>query len=161
MLRVEENTQAFPLEELDGVADHGNAFAERLPERLGDVVVPRLAHDAHRGGASRNECCQSLVIVDAATGPTRGTKGHQRGVLELQLGGRPGEELFVLRVRTGPAAFDPVDAERIELASHLELVVWRHRDALELDAVAQRRIEDLDSLGPRGVAHSLTDERSR
>ena len=161
MLRVEEDAQPLPLEELDGVADHGDAFAERLPERFGDVVVPRLAHDADRGGAGRNECCQGLVVVDAAAGPARRAEGHQRGVLELQLGGRPGEELFVLRVRTGPAAFDPVDAERIELAGHLELVVRRHRDALELDAVAQRRIEDLDSLRPRRVTFTLTDKRSR
>ena len=161
VLRVKEDAQPLPLEELDGVADHGDAFAERLPERLGDVVVPRLAHDAHRGGAGPNECCQGLVVVDAAAGPACGAEGHQRGVLELQLGGRPGEELLVLGIRTGPAAFDPMDAERVELAGHFELVVGRHRDALELDAVAQRRVEDLDSLGPRRVTHSLADERSR
>ena len=48
MLRVEEDPQPLPLEELNRVADHRDALAERLPERFGDVVVPRLADDAHR-----------------------------------------------------------------------------------------------------------------
>ena len=125
------------------------------------MIVPRLAHDAHRGRSGPHERRQGLVVVDSAAGPARGAEGHQGGVLELQLSRRAGEELFVLGVRAGPAALDPTDAQRVELASHFQLVLRRHRDALELDAVAQRGVEDLDALWPCRIACAFTHERCR
>ena len=161
MLRIEEDAQPLPLEKLDRVADHGDALAERLTECFGYVVVPRLAHDAHGGSAGCNERSQGLVVVDAAPRPASGAEGHQCGVLQHQLGRRPREELLVLGIRAGPAAFDPMNAQCIELTGHLELVIGRHRNALELDAISQRCVEYLDSLRPRGVAHALSHERGR
>ena len=73
-------------------------------------------------------------------------------MLQLEFGGRPGEECLVLGIGTRPTPLDPVDAQCVELAGHLQLVVWRHRDALELDTVAQRRVEDLHVAGPRRIA---------
>ena len=66
-------------------------------------------------------------------------------VVELQLGRGPGEELDVLRVGAGPAALDEVHAEEVELLGDAQLVVDRRRHALDLQAVAQRRVEDLDA----------------
>ena len=58
---------------------------------------------------------------------------------------RAAEHLVVLRVRARPAGFDEVDAEPVELLGDAQLVVDGERDALELRAVAQRRVVDLDS----------------
>ena len=55
------------------------------------------------------------------------------------------EELLVLRVGPRVAALDPVHAEPVELLGHRQLVLDGERDALELGAVAQRRVEDLDA----------------
>ena len=82
-------------------------------------------------------------------------------VLELQLGRRPAEELVVLRVGAGPAGLDEVDAEPVELLGDAQLVVDGERDALELAAVAQRRVVDLDLRGQRvASAHRTYSNQS-
>ena len=48
VLGVEHHAESVAAEELDRVGDHRHALVERGAERLGDVVVPRLADDAHR-----------------------------------------------------------------------------------------------------------------
>ena len=55
-----------------------------------------------------------------AAGAAGGAEGDELGVLEVQLGGA-GEELDVLGVGAGPAAFDVVDAELVQLARDLSL----------------------------------------
>ena len=64
--------------------------------------------------------------------------------------GRPAEELGVLRVRLRVATFDPTHTEPVELFGDAQLVLDRQRDAFELRAVAQRRVEDVDRLGRAG-----------
>ena len=64
------------------------------------------------------------------------------GQRELALGA--GEELDVLGVGARPAALDEVDAEDVELLGDAQLVLDRGRDALDLEAVAQGGVEDLD-----------------
>ena len=139
-------------EELDRVGHHGLALVERGPQRLGDVVVPALADDAHRGGAGVEQVAQGGVVVDLARGATGGAEGHQQRPLEAQLARRPVEELDVLGVGAGPAALDEVHAELVELVGDAQLVVDGERDALELGAVAQGGVVDLDGLGQPGVA---------
>ena len=57
---------------------------------------------------------------------------------------RPGEELDVLGVGPRPATLDEVDPEDVELLGDAQLVLDGGGDALDLQAVAERRVEDLD-----------------
>ena len=60
---------------------------------------------------------------------------------------RAPEELDVFRVRSRVAALDEVDAEAVEQARDLQLVLDRERETLALCSVAQRRVEELDVHG--------------
>ena len=71
---------------------------------------------------------------------------RQLGMLQLQVFGA-GEEFLVLRIRAGPAAFDVVDSELVELFGDQKLVLDRERDGLALRAIPQRRIEGEDLHG--------------
>ena len=55
-----------------------------------------------------------------------------------------GEELGVLGIGAGPAAFDVVDAQLVELLRDLQLVLDGEGDALHLGAVAERRVVKFD-----------------
>ena len=144
VLGVEHHAEAVAAQVLDRVGDHGDALVEGRSECLGDVVVPRLADDAHRGRAGRDEVRERRVVVDLPLDPAgRAERDEGRGG-ELQLGHGPTEELFVLRVRAGPATLDPGDAEVVELLGDAQLVVDGEGDALELRAVTEGRVEDLD-----------------
>ena len=144
VLGIEEHAQAVALQERDRISDHRHAFGEIGTQRFGDVVVPRLADDAHRRRARLDEIAQRRVVVDLALDTAGGPERHQRRRVELQLGRGAPEELFVLRVGARPAAFDVVDAQVVELLGDAQLVLDRQRDAFELRAVAQRRVVDLD-----------------
>ena len=65
------------------------------------------------------------------------------GVLQVQLGLGPLEELGVLGHGAGPAALDEAHAELVQQPRDRELVGDRVADALALPAVAQRGVEDL------------------
>ena len=72
-------------------------------------------------------------------------------VARLELRG-VGEELGVGRVGAGIAALDVVDAEIVEHGGDAPLVLDREVDARRLRAVAQRRVEQIESF----FTHSLT-----
>ncbi len=50
------------------------------------------------------------------------------------------EESHVSRIRARPAAFDEVDAERVELFGDTTLIVDRKVDALALRSISQSRV---------------------
>ena len=143
VLGVVEDAESVPGEELDRVGDHGDALVQRGPQGLGDVVVPRLADDAHGRGVGLDQLLQREVFVDLALHAARRPERHHRRGLEIELGLRPLEELVVLRVGTGIATLDVVHAEVVELLGDAQLVVDGERQALELAAVPQGRVEDL------------------
>src|SRR5262249_46850201 len=99
------------------------------------------------------EMAERVVGVDLALDATRRPERDERARVELQLTRRAPEEFVVLRVRARPARLDEVDAEPVELFGDAQLVVDGQRDALELRAVAQRRVVDLDASGKRGFRH--------
>ena len=76
-------------------------------------------------------------------GPPRRSERDERAGGQRQLVAGPGEELDVLRVGARPAAFDVAHTEQVELLGDPQLVLDARRDALDLQAVAQRRVEDL------------------
>jgi hypothetical protein len=154
VLEVDHHPPAGAAEEAHRVADHRLALVERGLQRLEHVVVPALGDDAHRLGAGVEQVAQRRVVVDLALRPPGGAERDERRRLEAQLLGRAGEELDVLRVGAGPAALDVVDAEVVQLLGDAQLVLDRGRHALDLHAVAQRRVEDLDAgAGAGALAH--------
>ncbi len=147
VLGVEQHLHACVAEELDGVSDHRNALVERGAQRFGHVVVPRLPDDAHSAHVGLDEVAQRVVAVDLAFHATGRPERDQRARLELQLLRHPPEQLVVLRVRARPSGFDVVHTEPVELLRDPQLVLDGEGDALELSAVAERRVIDLDLFG--------------
>ena len=146
VLGVDHHPPALAGEELDGVGDHRLTLVERRVECVQHVVVPALGHDAHGLGVRLDEVAQRGVVVDLALRPPGRTERDERRRGELQLRAGTMEELDVLRVRPRPAALDVGDAEHVELLGDPQLVLHRRRDALHLEAVAKRGVEDLDPL---------------
>ena len=75
VLGVEQDAEALAGEELDRVGHHGLALVERGPQRLGHVVVPRLAHDARRGRPGVDQVLERDVLVDLAPGAAGRAEG--------------------------------------------------------------------------------------
>ncbi len=147
VLGVEQHLQTGGPQEPDRVGHHGHALVERGAQRLGDVVVPALPHDADGRHVGLHQVGQGLVVVDPALHPAGRAEGHQRARLEVELRRGPPEELLVLRVGARPAPLDVVHAEVVELLGDAQLVVDGERDALQLAPVAQRGVEDLHGVG--------------
>ncbi len=139
----------------DGRLDHREVLRQGRPERVLDVVSPRLAEDGQHLGPGVEQGPQVGVVLGSGVLVPRAAEGGQLRVLEphaLHLV----EEARVLGVRAGPSALDEVDAERIEALRYRDLVVLREVHVLTLRAVAQRRVVDLDP-GGRGIgAHAVT-----
>ena len=143
MFGVEEHRAAPGLQVPDRIGHHGHTLVEAGPERLGHVVGGGLADDADDLGLRRQQVGQGGVLGGIAVHTSGRTEGHQLGSLQVQLGPGTGEELHVLRVRAGPAPLDVVHAEAVQLLGYAQLVGDRERDALQLRAIAQRRVVDL------------------
>ena len=144
VLHVDEDEAAGVAEEAHRVGDHRLAFVERRLQRLGDVIGGALGDDAHRRCRRVEEVAQRVVGVDLAPRPPGRPEGDERRRREVELRGGPGEELDVLGVGAGPAALDEVDPEHVELLGDAQLVLDGGGDPLDLQAVAERRVEDLD-----------------
>ena len=144
VLDVDEHPAAVADEELDGVGDHRLALVERRLQRLGDVVLGALGDDAHR----RRAGLERLRSVASSSTLPRGRRVEPNATSVLVASCSSvcgaGEELDVLRVGARPAALDEVHAEVVELLGDAQLVLDGRRDALDLQAVAQGRVEDLD-----------------
>ena len=151
VLGIEEHPLALRNQILDRVGHHGDTLVERGLERLGDVVVPALADDADDLRTGRDEIGQGLITVDLALGSTRRAERNERRGRQVQFGLGPFEELVVLWVCSWPAAFDEGNAEPVELFSDPQFVVDGQRDALELAAIAQCRVVDVDCSRPGGI----------
>ena len=144
VLGVDEHASAVADEELDRVGDHRLTLVQRGLQRLRDVVLRALGDDADRRRPGVDEVAQRGVVVDLATRSARRAERNERARCQPQLCRRAGEELDVLRVGTGPAALDVVHAEHVELFGDAQLVLDGRRHALDLEAVTQRCVEDLD-----------------
>ena len=156
VLHVDEHQAALAAQELDGIGDHRLALVERGLQRLGHVVLGALGDDAHGRCLRLDEVAQSGVVVDLAARPAGRAEGDERARRQVELDRGTGEELDVLRVGARPAALDVVHAERVELLGDAQLVLDRGRDALDLQAVAEGRVEDLD--GPTLLFHVLRSD---
>ena len=143
VLHVDEHAAAVGRQVLDRVGDHRLALVERRLERLGHVILGALGDDADGLGAGLDQVAQRRVVVDLALRPAGRAERDERAGGQRQLVAGAGEELDVLRVGARPAALDVAHAQQVELLGDPQLVLDAGRDAFDLQAVAQRRVEDL------------------
>ncbi len=157
VLGIEEDPPTVGAEMRDRIADHGDAFLQIDPERLGHVIVPRFADETDDFGSCLEQRRELLVVCGAPVGVSRRSEGDERGVLEVEFPRGPREELVVLGVGARPSSLDVGDTEIVQQAADLKFVASGERDPLLLRAVAQRRVVDLDSSD--GHAVSRCNER--
>ena len=107
------------------------------------MEVPALAEDGDDGRAGLDERVHVAVFFHRILGEARGAEGGEFGVLEIQLAGAR-EEVLVLGIAAGPAAFNVINTELVQLLGDDELVVHGERDRLALRAVPERGVEGKD-----------------
>jgi hypothetical protein len=117
VLRVEHDLSPVLFEERDRVGDHRQVLLQCRPQHGLDVEIPGLGDEGDR----RRLCCDQLLQV-AVVSSARAGEGGQPRVLERLLP-QGGEELLVLGVRARPAALDVVDAELVQAAGDVQLVL--------------------------------------
>jgi hypothetical protein len=81
------------------------------------------------------------IVLRRAAGAAR----HAEGCKARALHGLAGEEFGIERICAGIAALDIIDAEIVEQARNVALVLEREIDAGGLRAVAQRRVEQIEA----------------
>src|SRR3954452_18338103 len=119
-------------------------FSSRVVRSTSSTWKPALATSATVGvpaSTRRRRFASSSARARAACAAERREPRPSQRLLPER-----GEERIVLRVRPGPAALDPVEAELVEPPREVELVLERQRGARALTAVAQRRVVDPDLL---------------
>ena len=141
VLGVVEHLAAVLLQVGDRISDHGEVFLESDLEDLGDVERPGLADDGDDGRLRIEEHFDLGIVLDLHFAATGHAKGGDLGVFPGALGGFL-KEGRVFRVRTGPAAFDVVDAKAVEFLGDADLVERAEGDAGALRAVAQGGVVD-------------------
>ena len=134
---------------VDAEERDGDALIDRVRDRVNDALEHRLAVDAERVelevGDRRLDHARADAELDerlhvrvdgAGEAPDL---GPQAGVPD-QLDRPP-----IVRRHAREAGLDPLDAELVETARELELVLWRQDDADRLLAVAERRVVEADT----------------
>jgi hypothetical protein len=110
------------------------------------VTDVALGDQADRAGPGVTKREDLWVLRRLVLGLAGGPEGHQLCVAQVQFALGAGEELGVLRQRTRPAPLDEADAEVVQVLGDGELVRHRQCHALALGAVAQGRVEDVESV---------------
>ena len=141
VLGVEEDLLADGLEEADGVAQHGEVLFVAGLQHGAHMQVVGLADDGDDFGAGVGEDVERGVPGGIDAGAPGRAEGNELRV-ELDVT-HTLEELDVLGVGGGEAAFDVVDAQLVEAAGDAQLVLDGERDAFHLSAIAQRCVVKL------------------
>src|SRR3984893_9939952 len=142
MLAVNHHLAAGGLGGLDRFLDRGEIFLRLYLECDADMEGRAFADEADRVGFGR-ECRGKARIVGSRAARAL---GHAEGG-ELRLEpARLGKERGVGRIGAVIAALDVIDAEIVEEAHDAELIGEREVDAVHLRAVAQRRVEEIETL---------------
>ena len=79
VLGVEEDAQVVRAQVAHRVGHHGHGLVERRAQRLGDVAVPRLGHDAGDRRSGLDQIGQDGVVLRLHAGPPGRAEGDQRG----------------------------------------------------------------------------------
>ena len=140
---VVDDRFAVVLQKADGVADHRQVFVRLGAQHLGDVQQPRLADDGDDRCFRVENLPHQLVLLDGDALAAGHAERGDFGVLPLAPAGLR-KKFHVLGIRAGPAAFDVMHPERVELLGDAELVRDREIDAFALRTVAQGRVIDFN-----------------
>ena len=143
VLRVEHDPPSLVDKPAHRLRDHREVLLARRPQHVGNVPVPRLAHERDDRRHRVEQRAQLQVVLRPRARASRRAERGQRRVAQAMRPHR-GEELGVGRVCAGPPALDDGDAERVEMLGDAQLVGHREADANSLRAVAQRRVVDLE-----------------
>lgn len=111
VLGIDEDAAPLPTQERHGVADHREVLVAGRAQRTLDVPDVGLRDEGDDRCTAVEQCSHERVGRGGAPGAPGRTERRERRVLEVEVGGGPGEELGVLRVRPGPATFDEAHAE--------------------------------------------------
>lgn len=161
VLAVEEHPPAAAAQEGDGVGDHRQvllAGGAQRPLHVPDVALGHQGDHRRAGVAQRQDLG---VLLGAHPRPPGGAEGRQPRVAQVQLGGGALEELGVLGVRPRPAALDERHPELVEELGDGQLVGDGEVDALALGPVAQRGVEDVETVVRHGFSNSRGSVCSR
>ena len=149
---VDEHPAALLPQVGDGVADHLQVLLQSGAQGQLHMAVVGLGDQRDHRGARVEECLDLGVIGGRAARPAGGAERDELGVLELDLLLGTGEELGVPGVGAGPAALDEAHTEMVQVPGDGQLVRDRQVDAFTLRAVAQRGVEDMETVvGGRGL----------
>ena len=139
MFGVVDDKLAVVFEKFHGVADHRQIFLRRAAQDFLHVQHGSLAENRHDGRFRLDEQAHLVVLFDGHAFFARGAERGEPRVLEFFLLGLR-EKFDVLGIAAGPAAFNVMNPERVELLGDAELVRDREIDAFALRTVAQGRV---------------------
>ncbi len=148
MLAVEHHLAARFLGGHDTVADRGEVLLVGGLQRDADLIGGRLRDKTDRVGVGFKQAGDAGIVGDRAPCPPRHAKRGEAGVVEL---GLRGKKLGIGRIGAGISALDIVDAEIVEHVRDGLLVAQREVDAVGLRAVAQRGVEQIETLAAHGL----------
>ena len=142
VFRVKYDLFAVLGQKAHALADHGKVLFGRRFEHVRRVADVALAEDGDVLCARRQKRLQIAVLRGRYPLAAGRAEGDDLGVAQLE----PGDALKKLHLRgvgEGVARLDEVDAQRVEGADDLELVVDGKGNVCALRPVAQGRIENL------------------
>ena len=159
VLRVVHHLPSEALEPRDALPDHPQVL---LPRRLQHPIHVEGRGLADQGDDRRpgvHQRADVAVFLAPCARPSGAAEGRH-----LRARGRrlphAAEELGVLGIGAGPAALDVVDAEAVEDAGDLHLVLQREGETLALGAVTEGGVVEPDGRGVR-YGHGVPGKRKR
>ncbi len=144
VLRVVHDFLAMGLQEANRVTDHRAIFILGRSQHFLHMKTPALAEDGADRRVCLDQCLAARIVLGLHARATRAAECRDLCVLQLLLLDGM-EELHVLGIGRGIAAFDVVHAEFIEPLGDKNLADAGKGDALPLRPIAQRRVVDFDS----------------
>ena len=139
---------------LHAVADRRQIFIVRGLERDPDLIGRGLCNKADRIRLGIDQRGQSRIVGGRPTRPSRHAESRETGMVKHRL---LRKQLGVGWIGAGIAALDIVDAEIIKHLCNRLLVLQREVDAVGLRAVAQRRIEEIETFAAHAASPAARD----
>ena len=129
----------------DGIRDQVHILIQTDLQGLFDVERPGFPEDRHGGRSGIEQSLKVRVFVRREFGASGGTESNQLGMLKMDVP-RFFKEKLILRIVSGPSAFDVIDPESIQLIGDPQLVFQREIDLGALGPVPEEGVEDVDFL---------------
>ena len=136
MLRVVNHLFAAPVEVGNRIGDHVQVLLQRRFQRGGHMERRTFPKNGHDSGVCLQQHSQIVVLLRGRIFFPRTAESSDANVFQRDVLDGP-EEVYVLGIGTGPAAFQVIKAQFIELLGNAHLIVNRKRHPASLGAVAQ------------------------